>query len=69
MNLCSQNHDEVCYEGHRCPACEIQKCYDKAVTERDEWKEEAQNLRHEVADLTRQLEDPIVPAIEKARAV
>jgi len=23
MNLCSANHDEVCYEGYKCPACEI----------------------------------------------
>jgi len=22
MNLCSDGHDEVCYEGRNCPACE-----------------------------------------------
>jgi len=21
MNLCSDGHDEVCYEGRKCPAC------------------------------------------------
>lgn len=21
MNLCSDGHDEVCYEGRECPAC------------------------------------------------
>jgi hypothetical protein len=21
MNLCSENHDEVCFEGHNCPVC------------------------------------------------
>jgi hypothetical protein len=23
MNLCSKIHDEVCYEGRRCPACDV----------------------------------------------
>lgn len=23
MNLCSSNHDEVCYEGRSCPCCEL----------------------------------------------
>jgi hypothetical protein len=23
MTLCSDNHDEVCYEGRYCPACEL----------------------------------------------
>lgn len=23
MNLCSSGHDEVCYDGKRCPVCEI----------------------------------------------
>lgn len=25
MNLCSEGHDEICYEGKYCPACEIIK--------------------------------------------
>jgi transcription initiation factor IIE alpha subunit len=24
MNLCNNSHDEVCYEGRSCPACEKQ---------------------------------------------
>jgi hypothetical protein len=23
MTLCSENHDEVCYEGRDCPACKL----------------------------------------------
>lgn len=23
MNLCSDTHDEVCFEGRECPACEV----------------------------------------------
>jgi hypothetical protein len=22
MNLCSEGHDEICYEGRNCPLCE-----------------------------------------------
>jgi len=29
MNLCSDTHEEVCYEGRKCPMCEmIQKVTD-----------------------------------------
>ena len=21
MNICSENHDEICFEGRTCPAC------------------------------------------------
>ena len=23
MNLCSEGHDEVCYDGRNCPVCEL----------------------------------------------
>ena len=23
MNLCSEGHDEICYGGRTCPACEL----------------------------------------------
>jgi hypothetical protein len=23
MELCSENHDEVCYESRRCPVCDV----------------------------------------------
>ena len=25
MNLCSNDHEEVCYEGRTCPVCDIKK--------------------------------------------
>lgn len=25
MNLCNDRHDEICYEGRYCPACELLK--------------------------------------------
>jgi hypothetical protein len=25
MELCSENHDEVCYESRRCPVCDVRE--------------------------------------------
>ena len=33
MDICSNNHYEVCFEGNRCPCCEIIK--DKKVEVED----------------------------------
>jgi hypothetical protein len=41
MNLCSDGHDEVCYEGRKCPVCE-------AVSEKDK---EIKSLKEEVEGL------------------
>lgn len=62
MNLCSDGHDEVCYEGRDCPACvaidereDIEK--DLADTEQVVLKHEEtiERLEGEVADLTAQI--------------
>ena len=31
MTLCSEGHDEVCYESRNCPACEVIKEKDKEI--------------------------------------
>lgn len=31
MNLCSSDHDEVCYEGRKCPACEVATDKDRII--------------------------------------
>jgi hypothetical protein len=31
MTLCSNNHEEVCYEGGRCPVCDIVSDYEDMV--------------------------------------
>lgn len=38
MNLCSNNHDEVCYETRHCPACALhdeQSNLEKEIEKRD----------------------------------
>jgi hypothetical protein len=41
MNLCSDDHEEVCYEGRTCPVCELKK-------ERDD---EVDKLNNSIEDL------------------
>jgi len=33
MNLCSANHDEVCYEGRKCPVCDMREDLQSAIDE------------------------------------
>ena len=41
LNLCDLGHDEVCYEGRECPACNIQL----------EMQGEIDNLKIEIKEL------------------
>lgn len=50
MYLCSEGHDEVCYEGNHCPACELK---DELSTEKDE----TSRLQDEVDKLEKELEE------------
>lgn len=43
MNLCSDGHEEVCYECRQCPVCEK--------------IDEIGDLENEIADLEQQLKD------------
>jgi hypothetical protein len=33
MNLCSNDHDEICHEGHDCPFCAMRKEKDERIEE------------------------------------
>jgi len=41
MDLCSDDHDEVCYEGRICPACSL----------RDDLDQEIEQLNDRVSEL------------------
>jgi hypothetical protein len=67
MNLCSNDHEEVCYEGHKCPACEMRDRRDEAITERDDLaklldiaNDGRDTLEEELSDLRDQLAGKIV---------
>ena len=52
MNLCSDDHDEVCYEGRHCPACSVRDdTAQQKDNEIDEIKKRISELEAEVDQL------------------
>lgn len=45
MNLCSDGHDEVCYEGRDCPCCELIKTNSDLEDEIYDLKKEVEELK------------------------
>ena len=43
MNLCSKNHEEICYEGKWCPLCDVLKEREELEKENERLKEENDN--------------------------
>lgn len=54
MNLCSDNHDEVCFEGRHCPACSVAEEKNKEIAALEKTNGEQLD---DILELTRQLED------------
>ena len=52
MNLCSDGHEEVCYEARTCPACEAIQEKQNDIDDRDA---EIKDLKDQVEDLEQQL--------------
>lgn len=52
MNLCSNDHEEVCYEGLECPCCDIISQKDEAITKLEN---EVEGLKTEIEELKSQL--------------
>lgn len=48
MNLCNSDHDEVCYEGRHCPACQIK---DDLVTQIADLDARIEQLKNELEEL------------------
>lgn len=55
MNLCSDNHEEVCFEGRKCPVCETVSQKDREIEMRDgtisELESKISNLEEQVSEL------------------
>lgn len=44
LNLCSEGHEEVCYEGHRCPVCDMEEDKNSEIADlQNQLKERALN--------------------------
>ena len=48
MNLCSNGHDEVCYEGRYCPACGLKNELSAANEDNYKLQDEIKELKNQV---------------------
>jgi uncharacterized protein YdcH (DUF465 family) len=53
VNLCSNDHEEVCYEAADCPVCEMESTKDDEIAD---LKKEVAKLKDEIVILDRRLE-------------
>lgn len=54
MNLCSDNHDEVCFEGRICPAC---YALSEKQSEINDLESKIDTLELHIGDLKSQMKD------------
>ena len=52
MNLCSDGHEEVVYEGQKCPVCEIVKEKDSMI---GDLQNDIEALKMEINELNSQI--------------
>lgn len=57
MNICVKHSADIAFEGHDCPACDLQDKLDDLESEVSNLKDEMIDLRQENSELESQLED------------
>jgi len=69
MNLCSDHHDEVCFDGRKCPLCQEMEARERVT---GSLRDQIAELQDQIIDLesqVRDLEEPVVPAIKAANGL
>jgi hypothetical protein len=56
MNICSNNHDEICYEGRYCPVCEYKNHLEETIYDLDKSQDEIAHLNQRIEDLLKEIE-------------
>ena len=51
MQLCSENHDEIVYDGSSCPACNIYFARDAVSQELADVQRELEDAQNEISEL------------------
>lgn len=51
MTLCSDNHEEVCYEGRNCPACSALDDFRDAENEIEKLNKTIEEMREEIQQM------------------
>lgn len=54
MNLCSNNHEEVCFEGRNCPACSVASEKDRSISDLED---KISALENQIGELEGTIED------------
>jgi polyhydroxyalkanoate synthesis regulator phasin len=54
MNICSENHQEICHETRECPLCALRSDKDQDITD---LQKKVDELRKEVSTLEDQIRD------------
>lgn len=54
MNLCSDNHEEICFESRKCPMCAQKEEHEEAIREMDRKLEKA---TEEISELESRLSE------------
>lgn len=57
MNLCSEGHEEVCFEGRDCPVCEAIETADSLQSDLDSLLEDYSLLEEVNVSLNERIED------------
>lgn len=51
VNICNAKHDEIVYEGHQCPICQMIEDYERDI---DDLHDQIENLKDEIKSLEEQ---------------
>jgi hypothetical protein len=51
MELCSDGHDEVCFEARRCPVCEVMEKRDEVLEDLRAARAKIEKLEDELSNL------------------
>jgi F0F1-type ATP synthase membrane subunit b/b' len=62
MNLCSDNHDEVCFEGRECPACNVISEKDSEIQKLQSEIDNTEPLLQELRDQAQGYKDELIQA-------
>ncbi len=54
MNLCVNNHEEVCFEGRHCPACAVADEKDRVISNLED---KISGLENQIGELEGTIED------------
>lgn len=58
MNICSDNHGEVCYGGRNCPACEVMSAHESTISKMLDYESGLENRIGELEGEIEELKQP-----------